>query len=244
MSALPLVLVSFLLGWAPPGSAVEYRLLAANLQEEGFGALMGAVGHGNGEVTLTRLETALDSGAFPRGPLLHRPLRVAPASLARGFQAAPVLADVQAGEEKARWMEVRWEGRPGERSVWIIEGTGIQHYGEVYHLGLGPAGSVRYFIPSGVAVFQRRGPALGFSLQFIDWRVGRGDFWSRYLARTLDMPGGIGAVIGVNDARHHSDYVYLVVEHPTAPTTFKAIVGWRRRPDADNFIQSPGGPLD
>jgi hypothetical protein len=70
------------------------------------------------------------------------------------------------------------------------------------------------------------------------------DFWSRYLARTLDMPGGIGAVIGVNDARHYSDYVYLVVEHSPEPTTFKAIVGWRRRPDADNLIQSPGGILD
>ena len=48
-------------------------------------------------------------------------------------------------------------------------------------------------------------------------------------------------MIGINDNPSFADWVYLVVEHPPKPTTFKAVIGWERRRSSDrsNF-EGPG----
>ena len=47
---------------------------------------------------------------------------------------------------------------------------------------------------------------------------------------------GIAAVVG---SYARGDWIYLVVEQPAVPTTFKAVVGWRRRGAGDEV--QPGG---
>jgi hypothetical protein len=46
-------------------------------------------------------------------------------SIARAWSGVGVHADiVRGGVDAGRWDEVRWEGKPGERSIWLIKATG------------------------------------------------------------------------------------------------------------------------
>jgi hypothetical protein len=40
-------------------------------------------------------------------------------------------------------------------------------------------------------------------------------------------------VVGENSNPTFADWVYLVIQNPPAPTTFRAVVGWERRRGAD-----------
>ena len=240
-----LVVVLVLLA-APPAVAIEYRLLVANVQETGFTAYLNhaALARGTGEGTIPRLETALDTGRFPRGVLLYdRPVQPAGGVLARTLGpgtirvAAPAPAPVEV--TTAQWIEIRWDGQPGERSVWVIAPS-RQDYQEAYHVALGAGGPIRYFIPySGVT---RRSPASVYTLprSFIVARSEEGDLWDRHLGSATDLSRGLAAIVGTSEAQISSDTVYLVVQHAPGPQTFKAVVGWRPRPSADFRIQSPG----
>lgn len=44
---------------------------------------------------------------------------------------------------------------------------------------------------------------------------------------------GIAAVVGENSNPSFVDWVYLVIQHPPRPGTFKVVVGWERRRGAD-----------
>jgi hypothetical protein len=71
-----------------------------------------------------------------------------------------------------------------------------------------------------------------YSLVLLRFHEDRGDLWNRYLSRSV-AGRGLGAVIGINENPSFADWVYFVVEHPTRPTTFKAVVGWERRRSGD-----------
>src|SRR2546428_767333 len=51
--------------------------------------------------------------------------------------------------------------------------------------------------------------------------------WATGLARAVDVRSGLAAVVGVNHLG--GDWVYLIIDQPAEPTTFKAVVGWARR---------------
>lgn len=62
-----------------------------------------------------------------------------------------------------------------------------------------------------------------------------------YLSRSIALGQGIAAVVGENSNPSFADRVYIMVEHPPRPTTFKAVVGWDRRRSADHS-NLEGGP--
>ncbi|HET8576810.1 MAG TPA: hypothetical protein VFO18_06920 [Methylomirabilota bacterium] len=218
---------------AAPAQAVEYRLEVASLFESGFVSFLkgpselrdGASGPG-----LDALEAALDQGAVPRGPLLSdRHALPVKESVARAYGAVAVRAEVKTGGEgKGAWDEVRWDGKPGERTVWLVAPEGRGRPQELYRVALKGTGPFQHFTPYTVTGGGRL-RAVKYGLNFLWFHEERGDMWSAHLARTLDLGGGIGAAVGENFNATFPDQVYLIVDQPPQPMTFKAVLVWRER---------------
>jgi hypothetical protein len=238
-----------LLAFARPAGAVEYRLQVANLYHD---AVMhyfdGPLGTGSGELIMERLGRALDSDTIPSGALLSdRTFRYGWEAVAASFRAVKVIAEIRPAEGFRRWDEVVWQGNPGERSVWVIAPTTTRTQ-EVIHIALqgvpltsGTTAALRYYVPYRVTGSPVPQTAVTYPLDFIRFYESRGPaLWDRYLSRSVALGQGIATVAGENSNPSFADWVYIVVEHPPRPTTFKAVVGWDRRRSADRSnLESP-----
>ena len=218
---------------AATAGAEEYRLQVANLYRDSFSHFFdGPIGTGAGELALPRLERVLDSGEIPAGGLLtDRVLRYGWDELAQSFGAVKVRGFISPGEGRRRWDEAVWEGQPGERSVWVI-GPSVTHDQELFHTaikGTGEAAALRYYLPYRVTARPRPEVVVAYPLTLLRFYTDRGDLWSRYLSESVSLAEGVALVVGINDNPSFGDWVYLVVEHPAQPTTFKVALGWDRR---------------
>jgi hypothetical protein len=237
------LIVMLSLAAAVPASAVEYRLRVVSVEDKAMGAFLtagefndGATGPG-----LRKLEAALDGGDLSRAVLFHdRHLQRAGDRIARAHGAVAVQVDVQTGGHEGQlWDEVRWEGKPGEQTVWpvIPVSTITQEVQRVALKGTGPLRQFRsYTIPS-------RGPkvsAVKFPLPFLWFHEDRGGVWETYVSKVLDLGDGIGAVVGVNHNEVFADHVYLIVRHAAEPTTYKAVIVWNGRKINRNYLEGPG----
>lgn len=233
------------LGMAVAGTgagAEEYRLQVANLYRDSFSHFFdGPIGTGTGELAMPRLERALDTGEIAPGALLtDRVLRYGWDDLVRSFGAVKVRGFITPGEGHRRWDEAVWEGKPGERSVWVI-GPSVMHYQGVYHTALrgkAEAATLRYYVPYRVTGRPSPAAVVAYPLALLRFYTDRGNLWDRYLSRSVSLAEGIALVVGVNDNPGFADWVYIMVEHPPQPTTFKIAVGWdRRRADDRSNLQ-------
>lgn len=224
---------------ASPASAVEYRLQVVSVLDDALRSFMkpgeaadGATGPG-----LQRLEASLDSGDFPKAVLLYdRHLQAAPESTARAYGGVPVRADVkQGGEQKQRWDEVRWDGTPGEQSVWVVVPR-TRRNGELFRVALRGAGPIRHWLPYATSN-GRKLPVVSFPHNFLWSREDEADFWSKRLAPVLDLGAGIAVIVGADTGFLDADKAYVVVTHGPEPATYKAILGWR---DRHQDRESPG----
>jgi len=178
---------------------------------------------------LRRLEPALEQSALPSGVFVtSRTLVPADRGRVRSFgavEARPLSQAPSPGE----WQEVRWEGKPGERVVWIIQGEGVVRQG-VVGVGLrGAGGEFRHYIPftPGPRAWKVRAARLG--LEFVDFWYGRDGLWTRVLGPRLDLATGIAAVVAENPNSVYADSVFLVIEQPPATTTYDVVIAWRHR---------------
>lgn len=230
-------------GAAAPAVAIEYRLLVANVFEDGFtqplrqGELVdGASGPG-----LDRLKAMLDGGEFPLGALLwDRPVEPAGEVIASGYRATSVRVEFKDEPSRSRlWHEIRWTGEPGERSVWVIAPTAIRH-GEIRRVALqGGEGPLRQFIS--YVTNGRKTPALRLPLIYLWFQEEIGIGWQKYFSRVLDLSAGIAVVHGLNDNRSMADHLRIIVHHAPAPTTYVAIVAWRPRAGTPfHDLEAPG----
>lgn len=223
--ALSIGLAALLLagpGWPLVAEAVEYRLRVTSLYNDGFFALLGAAGmRGEGPVD-SRLVEALDRGDVPAGAFLFRPLEAAPAPVATSFGASPVRAEARPGQE------VRWEGKPGEHSVWVIAPLSRWET-ELRNVALKGTGPLFWAIPHPMALFQPSSKAVGIPLGFMQAYEGNPALWGRYVSPALDLGEGIGVVVGENSSSVFADHVYIVVKHAPAPTAYQLVIGWGRR---------------
>lgn len=234
--------IALLLAVNAPAQAAEYRLQVANLFDTSFAHFLdGKIGRGEGELTLDRLERSLDGAVLPKGALLYdRTFQPVPAGSARAFGAVPTRGQVKPAEDGRRWEEVAWEGRPGERSVWVV-GSLTTRDQEVIHVALKGTGPLRYHIPYTVSFRPRPAAAISYSLQFLRFYEEKGNLWDRYLSKTTALADRIAAVVGINENPSFGDWVYILVENPPGPTTFKAVIGWDRRRSADRSnLEGPG----
>jgi hypothetical protein len=241
---LSLVLLA---GLVAPAAGEEYRLQVANLYRDAFTHYLdGPLGTGTGELVMDRLGRELDgapAGAakFPSGALLaDRPLRYGWEALATSFGAVKVIAEIKPAEGSRRWDEVVWTGNPGDRSVWVIGSTTTRTQ-EVIHVALqglplngGAESALRYYVPYRVTASPSPQTVVTYPLDFVRFYEDRGAvLWDRYLSRSVGLGQGIAMVVGENSNPTFADWVYIVLQHPPRPATFKAVVGWERRSGAD-----------
>ncbi|MFQ5899053.1 MAG: hypothetical protein ACE5JN_12530 [Candidatus Methylomirabilia bacterium] len=223
-----------LAAWVRPlaAEAAEYRLQVASLHEEAFYALLGSAGtrrEGPVEGYSPLIET-VDTGEVPAGVLLYRRSPEASrAPVATAFGGVRARLEVQEGEaEAAQWSEVRWEGKPGDQSVWVIAPPDTW-YTEVRDLALKGSGRLVRVIPHLIAFRQPPTKALGIQLNFIQAHEGKPALWGKHLSTVLDLGDGIAVVVGENSSSIFADHVFIIVKHAPAPTTYKLVLGWGRR---------------
>lgn len=237
-------IVSLLFAAPPAAQAVEYSLQVANLIDDAFVHFMrGPIGRGEGELALAGLDRALDSGDMSRGALLYdRDVYPAGEGVARSFGAVAVRpTSYSSSEEKGFWKTVRWNGKPGDRVVWIVR-PATMHYAQAKRLGLaGTTPGLRYYIPYGVTLSPTPSRAVSYSLPLLRSGEDGADLWDRYLSRSVDPTEGLAAVVGVNSVG--GDWVYLVVQQPAEPVTFRVAIGWDRRGANDRVIAGTGGGI-
>ena len=248
-----LVGLALILGLAGPAGAVEYRLQIANLYRESFVHYFdGPLGTGSGDLVMERLGRDLDAERIPSGALLtDRTFRYGWEALTGSFRAVKVIAEIKPAEGARRWDEVVWLGNPGERSVWVIAPTTTRTQ-EVLHVALqgapvaaGESPALRYYLPYRVTGSPAPQTAVTYPLDFLRFYEGRGTtLWDRYLSRSTGLGPGIAAVVGESSNPSFADWVYLVIQHPPQPTTFKAVVGWERRRGADRSNLEGASPRD
>jgi hypothetical protein len=249
----PLVGLVLLLGLAGPAGAVEYRLQVANLYRESFVHYFdGPLGTGAGELVMERLGRALGTDRVPSGALLYdRTFRYGWEALAGSFRAVKLTAEIRPAEGARPWDEVVWAGNPGERSVWVIAPTTTRTQ-EVMHValqgvpvGAGESPALRYYLPYRVTGSPAPQTAVTYPLDFLRFYESRGPvLWDRYLSRSTGLGQGIAAVVGESANPSFADWVYIVIQHPPQPTTFKAVVGWERRRGADRSNLEGASPRE
>ena len=217
---------------ASPSHAVEYRLLVASVFDTALPSFVtakdldyGATGPG-----LVRLETGLDTGevnwgAMPAGRSLTR----VPESTARAWGGVAIPADIaRGGIGVGRWDEVRWQGSPGQRSIWAVWPTGANRPEAVIRVTLQGAGEVRLYPPY-TRTGTERLAVLQIPLPLIAFYENRGNLWDKWVGKGLDLSQGIGAVVGLNSDALYPDVLYLIVEQGDQPTTYRAVVSWSDR---------------
>jgi hypothetical protein len=226
----PLIALLVLLLGAPRATeAIEYTLQVANLYDEALGYFVrGPVGRGAGELQLRELEQMLDRGDVGPGVFLYdRNAEPASPDVARSFGAVSVrVLNLPSAEALENWKVLRWAGTPGERALWVIR-PATTHWRRVTSAALGGAtGGLRYFIPYRMTRGSKPSVAPAFSLAMLRAAEDGRSIWDTMLARAVDLTAGLAAVVGQDDVG--ADWVYLMVEQPSSPATFKVVVGWAR----------------
>ena len=213
--------------------AVEYRLLVVNMWDSGFNAFVkpGELGDGASGQGLEELMASLDRVDVPRGPLLtDRTFRWASEMVARAYGAVRVLAEIKpGGDGRPRWDEVRWDGKPGEHSVWVVKPSGRGRPQQLYHVVLNATGPARHFIPYAPTNGQRL-VTVRYPLDFLWFHEERGDLWETYLSKNVDLSHGVAVVAGANANSLFPDMARLLVNQGEQPTTYKAVLIWRQAP--------------
>ena len=222
--------------------AVEYRLQVVNMWDSGFNAFIkpGELADGASGPGLEGLVASLDRGDVPRGPFLtDRTFRWASETVARAYGAVRVLAEIKpGGEGRPRWDEVRWDGKPGERSVWVVEPSGRGRPQQLYHVVVKATGPAHHFIPYAPTNGQRL-VTVRYPLDFLWSHEERGDLWEKHLSKNVDLSNDIAVVAGANSNSLFPDVARLLVNQAEQPTTYKAVLIWRQAP-AD--FEAPRNP--
>ena len=222
-----------LIGLSPlgrPAQAVEYRLLVASVFDTSLTSFVTAkeLEYGASGPGLQRLDTAISTGAIDWGTMpVGRPLSSVPDSIARAWAGVGIRADiVRGGINIGRWDEVRWEGKPGERSIWLIKATGNARPQTVQRLTLESGGRPVRLYPPYVFTGSERLAVLQMPQPLIASSENRGDIWDKWEGKSIDLGQGIGAVVGLSANALNADLVYLIVQQGDQPTIYKAVVSW------------------
>jgi hypothetical protein len=239
--ALAVVAVGLIgaLAVSSPAWAVEYRLKVASIYDQSLTSFLsaGELGDGATGPGFQKLEASLDQGTIGRGIMItHRPLSSVPDGIARAWGGVAVQAPIAKGGVVSSWDEVRWDGRPGERSIWIVKPDGREKPQAVKHVALRGRTPLTLYRPYAVSCGKTRVPVMDMPIPLMGFQESRGDIWDKYIAKNLDMTHGVGAVVGQNNQASLPDLVYIIVEQGPTPTTFEVVLTWH-----DRDFEAPGG---
>jgi hypothetical protein len=157
--------------------------------------------------------------------------------MARAYGGVPVRVDVKAGGDGTeRWDEARWEGTPGERSVWVVRSQG-RRPGDLYRLAIRGWGPLRHFLPYTTTNGAYELPVVKMPLDYLFFHQGDADFWADRIAPVLDLAEGIAVIAAARQGGVAADEAYIIVTHGAEPATYEAVLGWRER---YNEREAPG----
>src|SRR5215510_2451247 len=206
--------------------AVEYRLLVASIFDA---TLMSSVSppellNGASGPGLERIEKGLDSGQIDVGAMpAGRPLVSVAADVAKAWGAVPVPSVLPARGDAGRW-----QGNPGERSIWMIRASTNARPQSVRRLTLEGIGPVRQYQPH-VSTGKERFAVLQMPQALITHYESRGNLWEKWVGNGLSLDGGIAAVVARSNNALAPDSVYLIVQQTAQPTTYRTVVSWSDR---------------
>lgn len=209
--------------------AVEYRLKVASVFDQaltsflGFGELEdGATGPG-----FQRLGAFLNEGSGDRGAIVtQRPLAAVPATIARAWGGVAVTAPIARGGVVSYWDEVRWDGNPGERSIWIVKSDGRMRPQSIKHVVLAGTTPLTIEQPYSADCGKIRVPVLKMPIPLMAFQERRGDIWDKYVAKSLDLRHGVGVAVGTDGNAVLPDLAYIIVEQGPNSTTFEVVLSW------------------
>jgi len=152
--------------------------------------------------------------------------------VARAFTATPVTARVKRGGARGDyWDEVRWYGKPGDRTVWMVTSSRNRRPQEVRRVALSDPTALAQYRPLPQPLFGATPEAaVSITLSYLlhAQEHGRAGTWAD---RALDRSRGITAIVGVNDDQVFPDRVYLAVTHAVSAATYEAVLAWSLRTD-------------
>jgi hypothetical protein len=222
-----------------PALAVEYRLKVASVFEDSLTSFLarGELADGATGPGLERLITFLNEGSGHRGMIVtQRPLASVPDNIARAWGGVSVTAPIARGGVVSYWDEVRWDGKPGERSIWIVRSSGRMRPQTVRRVVLAGTTPPTISQPFSADCGKIRVPALQIPIPLMAFQEGRGNIWDMYVAKSLDLSHGVGVVVGTNSNAILPDLVYIIVQQGPEPTTFGVVLSW-----VSGDAESPGG---
>jgi hypothetical protein len=240
-SMLAAVAVGMCVALALPAGvgAVEYRLKVASVFDPSLTSFLapGELNDGATGPGFQKLSAFLDEGSGDRGMIVtQRPLAAVPDSIARAWGSVSVTAPIARGGVVSYWDEVRWDGKPGERSIWIVKSDGRMRPQVIRHVVLGGTTPLSIEQPYSADCGKVRLPVLKMPIPLMAFQERRGDIWDKYVAKSLDMRHGVGVVVGANSDAVLPDLAYIIVQQGPEPTTFEVVLAW-----ASSHAESPGG---
>ena len=228
---------------AAPARAVEYRLKVVSIFESSLTSFLAQGDFRDGATSpgFDRLAEVLNQGTGPRGMIVtQRPLAAVPESIARAWGGVSVNAPIARGGVTSSWDEVRWDGRPGERSIFIVRSDGAMRPQTIRRVVLGGTTPLTMTQPFAADCGKVRVAALRMPVPLMAFQEQRGDIWDKYVAKSLDLRHGVGVVVGTNTNSVLPDLVYIIVQQGPEPTTFQVVFSWT---GSDNESPGGGGPI-
>jgi hypothetical protein len=231
--------VLLVLALAVPAAAIEYRLRVANVFDASLTSFLspGELDDGSRGPGFQRLDDFLTQGSGDRGMVVtQRPLQSVPATIARAWGGVSVSAPIARGGVVSYWDEVRWDGKPGERSIWIVKSNGRMRPQTVRHVVLGGLTPPSIYQAYSADCGKIRLPALRMPIPLMAFQESRGDIWDKYVAKSLDLSHGVGVVVGTNSNAIEPDLIYIIVSQGPEPTAFEVVISWK-----GSDAETPGG---
>jgi hypothetical protein len=212
---------------ALPAWAVEYRLEVTNLDQLTFSSYVQNGGAMKG------LETRLDQQQFPPAAVLpgrEVQLLEDPAYGGR----VPARISVLPATKQQAWTTYIFDANPGDTVAFMVK-TDMVAWQEVWDVAANVGGTLRRLSLGGPALFghaEKEVPEV--SQDFLANAVDHGTFpqWVAQHAQAVD--DGLSVVVGQGDHRvYDPDRVYLLLQLPPEPHTFKVVIGWKNHLEED-----------
>jgi hypothetical protein len=213
-----------------PTWAVEYRLQVANLDYLTVSAYtdprLGQLGEGS----LHRLETRLDTMEFSASAVIPGRDILLLEDPRYGGKIPDRMSILPTTRDQA-WTTLIWNANPGDTTVFVVKSE-MAAWQEAWFIGANPEGTLRRLSLGGPSLFGGRSyevPQVAYD--FLANAVDRGTFpsWMAENARSLN---GMSIAIGRGrDRFYQPDRVYVALNLPAEPRTFKVVIGWRDHSD-------------
>jgi hypothetical protein len=236
------MLLRSMLGWGVgvallltlPAWASEYRLQVVNL---GFLTVSSytdrPVPGQPGEGSLIRLQTRLDTMAFPATAVIPDRDTLLLQDPAYGGKIPDRVSVLPTTREQA-WTTVVFDANPGDTVAFVVK-TYMVAWQQIWYLGANPEGTLRRLTPGNPSFFGGRSYEVPqVSSDFLANEVGQGTF-PTWVAQNAPSLNGMSLVIGQGlNSFYDPDRLFVVLKLAPEPRTYKVAIGWRDRNDRND----------